>query len=110
VPPGDCTIESWRVNVSEQQAERQRVGYGQLAELAAAPSRLFGDQAVFAPSFVVNSWMPMRWSAWIEPMLCRVFRRPRAEPIEQREPRPSEPEPQARPIGKGGSTDRTRSA
>ena len=40
----------------------------------------------------------MKWSTWIEPMLCRVFRRPRAEPTEQREPGPSEPEPQARPI------------
>jgi hypothetical protein len=40
----------------------------------------------------------MNWSAWIEPMLCRVFRRPNLTPTEQREPGLSEPELQEQPI------------
>jgi len=41
----------------------------------------------------------MNWSGWIEPMLCRVFRRSHDDgPKGQREPRPREPEPQARSV------------
>jgi hypothetical protein len=43
----------------------------------------------------------MKWSGWIEPMLCRVFRRPNLKPTELRQPRLSEPETQAQPPEEG---------